>query len=113
MTGTGKQSVALSANFLRHDLHEAAPRAARVEGYMEHDAAVYRTLLESTEAILWKIDWATMEFAYVGSQIEASRAAATARACYVRCGLLEASVCRRRLPAPTRAHTTIHPGPML
>lgn len=32
---------------------------------------VYRTLLESTKAIPWKIDWATMRFAYIGPQIEA------------------------------------------
>lgn len=35
------------------------------------DHAVYRTLLESTKAIPWKIDWATMKFAYIGPQIEA------------------------------------------
>ncbi|MDF8360385.1 sensor domain-containing diguanylate cyclase [Achromobacter anxifer] len=34
------------------------------------DHAVYRTLLESTKAIPWKIDWATMKFAYIGPQIE-------------------------------------------
>jgi diguanylate cyclase (GGDEF)-like protein/PAS domain S-box-containing protein len=33
--------------------------------------AVYKTLLESTKAIPWKIDWATKTFAYVGPQIEA------------------------------------------
>ncbi|RKT21276.1 PAS domain S-box-containing protein [Paraburkholderia sp. RAU2J] len=71
MTRTGKQSAALRADFLRHELQEAAPRATGVEGYMEHDAAVYRTLLESTRAIPWKIDWASMEFAYIGPQIEA------------------------------------------
>ncbi|WP_016835227.1 PAS domain-containing protein, partial [Herbaspirillum lusitanum] len=38
---------------------------------MEPDSAVYKTLLESTRAIPWKIDWATMKFAYVGPQIEA------------------------------------------
>jgi len=36
-----------------------------------NDSAVYRTLLESTKAIPWKIDWATMKFAYIGPQIEA------------------------------------------
>ena len=36
----------------------------------DHDSAVYRTLLESTRAIPWKIDWATMKFAYIGPQIE-------------------------------------------
>ncbi len=34
------------------------------------DNAVYRTLLESTKAIPWKIDWATKQFAYIGPQIE-------------------------------------------
>ncbi|WP_374403055.1 GGDEF domain-containing protein [Niveibacterium sp.] len=34
------------------------------------DSAVYKTLLESTKAIPWKIDWATMQFAYIGPQIE-------------------------------------------
>jgi len=34
------------------------------------DQAVYKTLLESTKAIPWKIDWATMTFAYIGPQIE-------------------------------------------
>jgi len=35
----------------------------------EPDDAVYRTLLESTLAIPWKIDWATMRFTYIGPQI--------------------------------------------
>ncbi|MDO8962416.1 MAG: sensor domain-containing diguanylate cyclase [Methylophilus sp.] len=34
------------------------------------DPDVYKTLLESTKAIPWKIDWATMQFAYIGPQIE-------------------------------------------
>jgi PAS domain S-box/diguanylate cyclase (GGDEF) domain len=34
------------------------------------DADIYRTLLESTLAIPWRIDWATMRFAYIGPQIE-------------------------------------------
>jgi diguanylate cyclase (GGDEF)-like protein/PAS domain S-box-containing protein len=34
------------------------------------DLAVYKTLLESTNAIPWKIDWATMKFEYIGPQIE-------------------------------------------
>jgi len=38
---------------------------------IEQDSAVYKTLLESTKAIPWKIDWATMQFAYIGPQIEA------------------------------------------
>lgn len=34
------------------------------------DTDVYRTLLESTKAIPWRIDWATMTFSYIGPQIE-------------------------------------------
>lgn len=34
------------------------------------DSAVYKTLLESTRAIPWKIDWKSMTFAYIGPQIE-------------------------------------------
>ncbi|HWR78108.1 MAG TPA: sensor domain-containing diguanylate cyclase [Thiobacillus sp.] len=37
---------------------------------MDADSAVYKTLLESTKAIPWKIDWKTMSFAYIGPQIE-------------------------------------------
>lgn len=37
----------------------------------ELDGAVYKTLLESTKAIPWKIEWSTMRFAYIGPQIEA------------------------------------------
>lgn len=37
---------------------------------LDSDNAIYRTLLESTLAIPWKIDWATMKFAYIGPQIE-------------------------------------------
>lgn len=37
---------------------------------MEDDSAVYKTLLESTKAIPWKIDWDTMTFSYIGPQIE-------------------------------------------
>jgi len=36
----------------------------------EPDNDVYRTLLESTRAIPWKIDWPTATFEYVGPQIE-------------------------------------------
>lgn len=36
----------------------------------EEDIGVYKTLLESTRAIPWKIDWATLTFAYIGPQIE-------------------------------------------
>jgi diguanylate cyclase (GGDEF)-like protein/PAS domain S-box-containing protein len=34
------------------------------------DVDVYKALLESTNAIPWKIDWSTGKFAYVGPQIE-------------------------------------------
>ena len=55
------------AVFLPHDETSAAPA-----GNVGDDASgIYRTLLESTKAIPWKIDWATMEFAYIGPQIEA------------------------------------------
>jgi diguanylate cyclase (GGDEF)-like protein/PAS domain S-box-containing protein len=37
---------------------------------IEIDSSVYKTLLESTKAIPWKIDWKTMQFAYIGPQIE-------------------------------------------
>lgn len=37
---------------------------------MEPDSEVYKTLLESTRAIPWKIDWNSMTFAYIGPQIE-------------------------------------------
>lgn len=38
---------------------------------LETDSTVYKTLLESTKAIPWKIDWKSMTFAYIGPQIEA------------------------------------------
>lgn len=34
------------------------------------DWSVYKTLLESTKAIPWKIDWESKRFAYIGPQIE-------------------------------------------
>lgn len=36
----------------------------------ETDNTIYKTLLESTKAIPWKIDWASKQFAYIGPQIE-------------------------------------------
>lgn len=30
----------------------------------------YKTLLESTKAIPWKVDWVTLQFSYIGPQIE-------------------------------------------
>lgn len=38
---------------------------------LEPDNDVYKTLLESTKAIPWRIDWKTMQFSYIGPQIEA------------------------------------------
>jgi diguanylate cyclase (GGDEF)-like protein/PAS domain S-box-containing protein len=37
---------------------------------LDADSDIYKTLLESTKAIPWKIDWATMQFSYIGPQIE-------------------------------------------
>lgn len=37
---------------------------------LDSDNAIYKTLLESTLAIPWKIDWASMKFSYIGPQIE-------------------------------------------
>jgi diguanylate cyclase (GGDEF)-like protein/PAS domain S-box-containing protein len=37
---------------------------------VEADSDVYKTLLESTKAIPWRIDWKTMTFSYIGPQIE-------------------------------------------
>ncbi|MDQ8038646.1 MAG: sensor domain-containing diguanylate cyclase, partial [Pedobacter sp.] len=34
------------------------------------DGAFYKTLLESTKAIPWRIDWATTRFSYIGPQIQ-------------------------------------------
>ena len=43
--------------------------ASQAEAFAK-DSAVYKTLLESTRAIPWKIDWASMQFEYIGPQIE-------------------------------------------
>lgn len=43
--------------------HDARLALADVDG-------TYKTLLESTKAIPWKIDWTTMQFSYIGPQIE-------------------------------------------
>lgn len=52
-------------------VHQAGLEAAAIQADdFAKDAAVYKTLLESTRAIPWKIDWATMHFAYIGPQIE-------------------------------------------
>lgn len=37
---------------------------------IETDNDVYKTLLESTRAIPWRIDWKSMTFSYIGPQIE-------------------------------------------
>jgi diguanylate cyclase (GGDEF)-like protein/PAS domain S-box-containing protein len=41
-----------------------------IDEKIEDDSTVYKTLLESTKAIPWKIDWGTLKFAYIGPQIE-------------------------------------------
>lgn len=38
--------------------------------HVEPDSAFYKTLLESTKAIPWSIEWRTMRFTYIGPQIE-------------------------------------------
>ncbi|MGF6492950.1 diguanylate cyclase (GGDEF)-like protein/PAS domain S-box-containing protein [Luteibacter sp. 621] len=40
------------------------------DAILAEDIGVYKTLLESTRAIPWKIEWATLRFAYIGPQIE-------------------------------------------
>jgi diguanylate cyclase (GGDEF)-like protein/PAS domain S-box-containing protein len=42
----------------------------QTEYSMETDSAVYKTLLESTKAIPWRIDWQSKKFTYIGPQIE-------------------------------------------
>ncbi|MGL6290519.1 MAG: GGDEF domain-containing protein [Silanimonas sp.] len=49
----------------RDGVHEAH------EKDLADDVGVYKTLLESTRAIPWKIDWPSLRFAYIGPQIEA------------------------------------------
>lgn len=55
----------------RRDTADIADTGKTTDSTLLHDSAVYRTLLESTKAIPWKLDWATMKFAYIGPQIEA------------------------------------------
>lgn len=43
---------------------------SKTEKEFSADNIVYKTLLESTNAIPWKVDWATMQFTYIGPQIE-------------------------------------------
>lgn len=44
--------------------------ASHRQDLYENGLDVYKTLLESTNAIPWKVDWASMQFAYIGPQIE-------------------------------------------
>lgn len=67
MNSPESSHILLQAAFLRHE--ETLARNQHVFG--DGDGAVYRTLLESTKAIPWRIDWATMTFTYIGPQIEA------------------------------------------
>ena len=48
----------------------SAVKSIRAVREMEPDSAVYKTLLESTKAIPWRIDWKTQQFTYIGPQIE-------------------------------------------
>jgi diguanylate cyclase (GGDEF)-like protein/PAS domain S-box-containing protein len=41
-----------------------------IDSKLDLDSDTYKTLLESTRAIPWKIDWNTMQFTYIGPQIE-------------------------------------------
>lgn len=43
---------------------------SQVPDSVSNDPSFYKTLLESTKAIPWKIDWKTMTFSYIGPQIE-------------------------------------------
>jgi len=46
------------------------PFGAALGQDIAEDAGVYKTLLESTKAIPWKLDWPGLRFAYIGPQIE-------------------------------------------
>ncbi len=50
-------------------MHETRPRLRTLEP--DTDNGLYQTLLESTLAIPFRIDWATKKYTYVGPQIEA------------------------------------------
>ncbi|MEO5596074.1 MAG: sensor domain-containing diguanylate cyclase [Lysobacteraceae bacterium] len=52
------------------DTSQSASNTAYSQNPFDSDWAVYKTLLESTKAIPWKIDWASMRFTYIGPQIE-------------------------------------------
>lgn len=45
-------------------------KAPQFSSTFEVDPHVYKTLLESTNAIPWKLDWASQRFTYIGPQIE-------------------------------------------
>ena len=62
---TCRMSSIMNLSSPKRDFHPATTNTG-----MDCDFAVYKTLLESTMAIPWKIDWATMRFAYIGPQIE-------------------------------------------
>lgn len=49
---------------------QAGAMTKKKDARQEPDPAVYKTLLESTRAIPWKIDWSAMRFDYIGPQIE-------------------------------------------
>lgn len=64
VAGTGP-GYAMAVNTHRNEAFGAAHAQDMAE-----DAAVYKTLLESTNAIPWKLDWPELRFAYIGPQIE-------------------------------------------
>ena len=41
-----------------------------IEAPLHEESMVYKTLLESTKAIPWRIDWDSLSFSYIGPQIE-------------------------------------------
>jgi hypothetical protein len=55
-----------AGNTMALHFHRGRPFMSSVET----DRDVYQTLLESTRAIPWRIDWKTMTFSYIGPQIE-------------------------------------------
>ena len=60
----------MASAFGRPGVAHGKPRWYAAVKNNDPDNDVYRTLLESTRAIPWKIDWASATFAYIGPQIE-------------------------------------------
>jgi|TARA_B100000700_G_scaffold28951_1_gene27892 diguanylate cyclase (GGDEF)-like protein/PAS domain S-box-containing protein len=54
------------------DIEDSPPRESgndELVALLDDDTDIYRALLESTQAIPWRIDWETLRFTYVGPQI--------------------------------------------